>query len=354
MKENVELTANLDFSNSYIGLPLGASSNWNCIPFSGKLQGNGYSIKGFKMNNTKIKGYNHAGLFCSLKDAIVENLVIEPSCSFTGYKAGALSVSVNGSLTVRHTKNYARVNGEYGVGGFIGMVQRLKQRVVISFEDCVNRGHISVNADNVGGFVGEVVNNTDITLTISNSTNYGRVYGRHNVGGFVSFGHNNTNMRMTLSDSVNNGTVDGYESCVGGFVGLLKANTDSFVTVSNFSNNGNIMRVQSNGGGIVGHVLSNTNTNITISNSINNAIVTGSNWNQGGFIGFVEGNTKNDNSSLQVYQQWQCHWCHKCWVIYWVFEGKHQFSHRCCQFYQQWYCHWEQWHCRWTFGAHLL
>ena len=138
---DIDMTADLDFSDSTLTLPLGAFSNGTCVAYSGVFRGNGHSIKGLKINNRKYAGYNNSGLFCSLKDATVENLVIDSSCSFTGYYGvGVLSVSVCGSLTVTNTTNKAAVGGSFRVGGFIGLVEDLEQSAVLSFEDCVNDG----------------------------------------------------------------------------------------------------------------------------------------------------------------------------------------------------------------------
>ena len=137
------------------------------------------------MNNTKNEGYNNAGLFCSLKDAIVDNLVIDSSCSFTGYNAGALSVSVDGSLTVKHTTNSAAVSGRFSVGGFIGLVQGMEQPTVVSFDGCVNHGNVTASGNDVGGFVWVICNNANIVMTFFNSINNGNVTGGYSVGGLV-------------------------------------------------------------------------------------------------------------------------------------------------------------------------
>ena len=113
LETDIEVTADLDFSASNHTLPLGAFSNGTCVAFSGVIHGNGHTIKGLTMNNTNNVGYKYAGLFCGLKDAIIENLLIDSSCSFIGNWAGALSVSVKGSLTVRNTTNKAVINGSY-------------------------------------------------------------------------------------------------------------------------------------------------------------------------------------------------------------------------------------------------
>ena len=102
LKEDIELLDDLDFSHASLSLPLGVFSNGSCVRFSGVFQGNGYSICGLDMKNEGRQGYNNAGLFCSLKNATVENLVIDSSCWFNGYSAGALCVFVEGSLVVKN------------------------------------------------------------------------------------------------------------------------------------------------------------------------------------------------------------------------------------------------------------
>ena len=134
MQTDIELTADLDFPRFTFALPLGASNNGTCVAYSGVSQGNGHSIKNLVMKTQK-SGFYNAGLFCSLKDATVENLVIDSSCSFTGYYVGALSVSVDGSLTVKNTTNKATISGSWKTGGFIGYVERLEQQTAISFEE---------------------------------------------------------------------------------------------------------------------------------------------------------------------------------------------------------------------------
>ena len=91
LTSHVALLSDLDFSSSTLTLPLGASSNGKCVAFSGVFEGNGHSIKNIVMNNKNNAKYKNAGLFCSLKNATVENLVIDLSCSFSGYFAGALN-----------------------------------------------------------------------------------------------------------------------------------------------------------------------------------------------------------------------------------------------------------------------
>ena len=79
-----------------------------------------------------------------MKGATVENLVIDSSCSFTGYFfAGALSVSLTGSLTATNVTNKAAVSGNEGAGGFVGRIEGLNQITDVKFKDCVNDGSIT-------------------------------------------------------------------------------------------------------------------------------------------------------------------------------------------------------------------
>ena len=82
LEEEIVLDGDLDFSNTSLVYPLGASSDTSCVAYSGVFRGNGYSIKGLKMNNADDNKYRKAGLFCGVKDATVENLVIDSTCFF--------------------------------------------------------------------------------------------------------------------------------------------------------------------------------------------------------------------------------------------------------------------------------
>ena len=285
---NIVVTADIDFSSSNLALPLGAFSNGTCVAFSGVIHGNGHSIKGLVMDNMKNEGYKNAGLFCSLNDAVVESLVIDSSCSFTGEYAGGLSVLLGGSLTVKNTINNGVVSGTKRVGGFIGDVKYLKQEIVVSFEDCANHGIITANRGNVGGFVGYISDNDNVTLTISHSINNGNITGGYCVGGFVGYISSNTIITTTISHSTNNGIITAIEGNAGGFVGEICYNTNMTLTISHSINNGNVTGSVQDVGGFVGYIDDN-NITVSISHSTNNGIITGE-YTPGGFVGYINDN----------------------------------------------------------------
>ena len=261
LKDNIELTADLDFSDSRLTLPLGASKNGDCEVYSGVFQGNGHSIKGLGMNNTNNGGYNHAGLFCKLRDATIENLVIDSSCNFTGYQSGGLTVTASGSLIIRNVRNEAFVSGQEWAGGLIGYVkEREKQNVSVSFENCVNNGTVFVNGDDTvnnhdedandvnyigsGGFVGYILSDSEVKVTFSSSINYGNISGMNNndcatfIGGFagaifntdkISLGecNNHGSIALFVKNCSNNGHIKGSEiekSTSAGFIGIMMCN----------------------------------------------------------------------------------------------------------------------------------
>ena len=293
LKIDIEVTADLDFSSSNLTLPLGAFSNGTCVAFSGVFQGNGHSIKGLKMDNTDK---NNSGLFCSLKDAIIENLVIASSCSFNGWQAGALSASLNGSLTANNITNNAAVSGSYRIGGFIGEIKDLKQPSVILFDNCINNGTVTGICS--GGFIGFISGNISMTMIVSNSINNKKVDGKNNkAGGFV--GHiYNTSMTMTIVNSTNNGPITGF-SLMGGFVGFFLSSTSATVAIFNCMNNGMATGGDnSQVGGFIGSTHRNKNTTTTITNSINNGHLTGGLY-AGGFVGYIY-SSQRDSEAFDI------------------------------------------------------
>ncbi len=111
---------------------------------------------------------------------------------FIGY-VGTKSV-----ISFKNCKNFASVTAHdsQGAGGFIGDVRQGASGSVITFENCVNNGVISMsgkqdnngNAINgVGGFVGNIDKGESLTFT--NCTNNGKLYAKgvdkSYIGGFI-------------------------------------------------------------------------------------------------------------------------------------------------------------------------
>ena len=298
LKEDIDLLGDLDFSGKDLTLPFGATSSGGCVAYSGVFHGNGHSIKGLQMNATDKTKYRHAGLFCGLKDATVENLVIDSSCSFIGRYVGALGVSITGSLAVKNVTNKAFVNGSADVGGFIGGIEELEQETVVSFENCTNDGSVVASSKYLGGFVGFIGQCTSITMAFSNCTNNIFVSGdKSGAGGFLGSVWGNKNMTMTLSHCTNNGNTTVNEGGVGGFVSSIVNNEIISVVFSDCINNGNVMSDHSYQGGFVAIISSNTNMTMIIPRCVNNGIITGGEFFSGGFVGSL---FHNKNTTVTI------------------------------------------------------
>lgn len=286
--ENIELTEDLDFSHVDLTYPLGASHDKTCISYSGLLRGNSHSIRGISMNNRGKIGYDSAGLFCSLENASVENLVIDSSCSFNGFTSGALSVTVRGSLAVINVTNKGTVIGCEKVGGFFGVVGNVQQGFpVVSLKNCVNEANVT-GVDYVGGILGRIENNANMVLSLSRCTSSGNVTSSDlGVGGLIGFFLNNTNMTVSISDSMSDGTVSGNRFRVGGIIGSIDENVEMNLVISNTTCNGIVTGNYGRLGGFIGYVYNNNHASITIENSANNAQLSTSKEKVGGFVGYI-------------------------------------------------------------------
>lgn len=226
VQEPVELGADIDFTKTSLKYPLGVSlENGECTPFSGILNGNGYSIKGLKMDNNGDSLYSSAGLFCSLKEANISNLVIEESCEFKGVTAGAFSAKASrvGAVSFNHVTNKANVTGSQGSGGFIGNVER-KVSSEINFQHCSNEGKVTSKGNNTGGFIGCVSYSYEAMVTFLETTNDGVISGGENVGGFVGGAFYCQRSEIEFSQSSNEKAVSGT-NYVAGFVGFSAITT---------------------------------------------------------------------------------------------------------------------------------
>ena len=289
----IDVKADLDFSTVSLSFPLGVKTGGTCVTYSGKLSGNGYSIKNLKMNNKgKSPEYSHAGLFCGLKNATITNLIIDSSNSFVGDISGALSVSVSGSLNVVNVSNQASVSGVWRVAGFIGYVTDINyDNVTISFDNCSNEGIVTGEQIFPAGFVGLFYNNSNLNIIISNCLNCGSVSGSGSSGGFIGSVSTNTNSQLSFVQSINKGNINGKTENVGGFLGIFVLNNRMNVSVLKCINNGTVTENGPNAGGFFGSILENKNSFVTISESVNYGAISNEDFCAGGMIGQFKYNT---------------------------------------------------------------
>lgn len=234
---SLSISVDLDFTGKVFPLK---NKNGECITFTGNLNGNGHTFKNIIIASKTGEKQVNAGIFCKLSDgAIIQNLVIDSSCSFTGVDAGALSPLAEGKVDIIHVTNKASVtitNPGRG-GGFIGKAEDS----TITIQDSVNEGMIdSKDGYHVGGFIGLVSGTLNSTVTIDNCTNIGTLQYGTTCGGFVGTVEEASNATIMISNSVSGGTITSEGYGAGGFIGRIfeaKANA----TIINSTNNCNII-----------------------------------------------------------------------------------------------------------------
>lgn len=175
----------------------------NTTPFTGSLNGDGFTISELTINRTDEE---FVGLFGVIGDGgTVTDLYIE-SADVTGEnEVGIFAGSNDGEILNSYTTG--TVNGEDNVGGLVGRNNGLIQQ---SFSSAITNG-----TDNVGGLVG----NNSSTILSAYAT--GDVSADSNVGGLVGANANSGEITETYAAGVVSGS-----GTVGGLIGLNNGTTD--------------------------------------------------------------------------------------------------------------------------------
>ncbi|MCL2718168.1 MAG: hypothetical protein FWE14_05250 [Lachnospiraceae bacterium] len=275
---NFRLEADIDLSR--IGWqPIGNT----ITPFSGILDGNGYTITGLTANLTT---QDNVGLF-SVNAGIITDLIIKDPNIIGRNNIGALAGQNRGLIT-----NITVDGGSLRATGILGGLIGINNTSGI-IEDSVSINIISLTASSntIGGLVGNnqgmvsnVSSNGIATLsgldniggligtnsgTINKSESNNNITGRNNVGGLIG-----TITGGTVEQSNAIGNVNATGS-VGGFIGNISAGIirECYAT-------GNVTATSDNAGGFIG-----TMTSGTITESYAVGSITSSGSRAGGFIG---------------------------------------------------------------------
>ncbi len=197
--------------------------------FQGLFDGQGHKITNLAVSlseNTR----SGLGLFGCAEGAIIRNLIIDESCSFTlnvnnGYNAvGAFigySTTNCGASFVKNVVNRASVTGPTHSAGIVGRGGRIN----VSYY--TNYGHIKSSGNSVASVSGYGVNGN-----LSHSVNYGTVEGTR-AGGFTT----RTNNANTYENLVNYGAVLSPVTAAG-ILGEFESSTTPNATVKRCRNYG--------------------------------------------------------------------------------------------------------------------
>ena len=209
--------------------------------FSGKFDGNNHVIYGLYFNGS---GDKSVGLFENASGFQILNLGLEDFYFAGKENVGAFVGFVNdySKNQMEITNSYAAglVEGESGVGGFIGSATWHKGSLYIS-----NSYNLSMvnGLHSVGGFIGSKYEDD---VYIIRSYNSGDVSGKSSVGGFVGWASRGF---LEIDQSYNAGKVVG-QMYVGGLLG--KATSFEYALFKNVYNKGAV-EGGSSVGGLVGY-----------------------------------------------------------------------------------------------------
>lgn len=245
--------------------PIGNSTT----TFRGVFEGNNFTIKGMRINNTLI---SQSGLFgytlnATMKDVKITDATINGTGSqglFSGYGSASTFENISTKGTITSTSTASSYVGGI-VGGFNnGTLKNSSADVVVT---------INGTSGYAGGGVG-VSWSTPITALTIKST----VTGGSSTGGIVGYSSANP-----IKDSTSIITLSG--NYVGGIVGNASASN-----ISN-SNSSGVITNSVRGGGIVGN-----STNTILNSVTSSANVTGTNQSSG-IVGYATTSTITNSSS---------------------------------------------------------
>ena len=289
LRADITLTQDLDFAGHDI-YPLGVHDK-TCYPYSGVFDGAGHAVRNLCMDHFGGAQYEGAGLFCSLENATVRNLVIAASCRLRARFVGPVSVSAAGAVAVENVLNRASTDGYMRTGGILGSVLRTAG-LALRLANCTNEGAIvstGTNSGQTGGLVGQIMRVAGATVTLQNCTNRGRVEASVQAGGLAGYIGLLTDAVVRIEGCANEGAVAGSYNQIGGLVGVLEQNTDTAVTIIDSVNSGAVTGNE-NVGGLIGSEYDGTRVNISVLDSANTGAVSGMRV-LGGVLGGTRGAT---------------------------------------------------------------
>ena len=254
---NYILMNHIDLSSYDKWIPIGTSSQ----PFSGVIEGNGFSVKNLKINITS-GGTTYAGLFGYVQSAKFYNLLVsdvnvksEPDAyyvwgstiyTYAGGIAGFVTGNgvrfdncvVSGNITILTTEYNTNC-----AGGFVGGVS---DSVSTIFKDCKNASVVTANGGSAfadsyaGGIIGRI---RASTISIENCSNINTVevptsYSSY-AGGIVADISSGT---LTIKGTYNNGYVNAatsHNNCYAGGLVAYDA-SPSTTTIQNVFNSGDV------------------------------------------------------------------------------------------------------------------
>lgn len=226
---DINFGADAEHKSDISAYMIGTSAN----PFTGKYDGNNYSLNYFSLSGT-----SPVGLFQHIGAATIDDVVVSGFSVSGQGKVGTIVglVTGNAAATISNceTSNGTVSSTAGESGGVVGRVNVAGTKLTV----CINRANVTNTTanNNVGGIVGY----SSESITITRCDNFGTIINETGSAGGI-LGRNNNDCEF--SGCSNSGPVTGT-SYVGGIVGNLYPGG----TIESCSNEGDVTGVQFVGG----------------------------------------------------------------------------------------------------------
>ncbi len=303
--KNIVLNVNLLNENNELNstnlnewVPIGNKEN----RYEGIFDGQGYTISGLYYENSNK---NYIGLFGSLKNGTVKNVLVKDSY-FSGRQfVGGIVGENDGTIENCTFDGFVKATFEaLGgiVGGNFGLIKKCTNNGKVVGGDCVNTDTV-VQKDSDGNVIYDENGNAVVKTytktsecqalggiaggnygTIDESINNGDITGGANIGGITGFNNGK------ISDSSNLGNVSGESRTSYGYAAGIAGYNSSVGTVYKSVNLGNINNSKLYTGGIVGY--SESHLSLYVKESYNSGKVNGTMY-VGGIIGYNQITVEN-------------------------------------------------------------
>ena len=188
--------------------------------FKGKFDGKEHTIANIFIDYLEESQKDKAFITKISKNASISNLTITGKIRSNWLAAGIVGFSTGDNTKVINCINRADIVGYNMVGGIAGSL-------IKNISNCKNYGTIEITGNayaygGAGGIVG-VANTGNITASIEDCINYGKIKGKYNLGGIVGTSYNPTN----IINCKNEGIIDMQENNTnaGGIIGWQMGST---------------------------------------------------------------------------------------------------------------------------------
>ncbi len=234
-------------------------------------------------NDGEIRAYYSGGLAGTFGGTIEQSYNNGALGKYSGGLVYRTESDLHNDVVIRDSYNTAK--GTAHVGGIIGIDYTAG---TTTLERVWNEANIETSQNYSGGIIGDAQNCGSITMT--QVYNFGDVQGNGSIGGLIGHNQVDTNASVTIHQSANYGNISSKGNYqVGGFIGDSSTcgNNNTFITDSaNFGNVSGISRT----GGFIGYYHQLESGNLVIKNSHNYGTITATEKPEtaGGLVGYVD------------------------------------------------------------------